>query len=117
MITLSCANDIALFNIIFVRFSVNNIFTIEVLIGSYFRSWKKDVEFAIKMVVADSTMTTPKPVDITTISTDVENQANVLWMKSNILCYLTIKGSILEHLLCGLSETTIPKGPLDAWML
>ncbi|KAF2309698.1 hypothetical protein GH714_004652 [Hevea brasiliensis] len=83
--------------------------TIEILIGSNYKAWKRDVELAMELVDIDLAMVTPKPVDLANASSATEKQVHIAWYKSNRMCYLTIKKSIPEHLLSGLLETTIAK--------
>ena len=103
------------FHFFSVTFSVNNnTVTIETLIGSNYKSWKKDVELAMELADIDLAMVTPRPDDLTDESTDVEKEIYKTWYKLNRMCYLTIKRSIPEHLLSGLPATTIAKDFLDA---
>ncbi|XP_057995004.1 uncharacterized protein LOC110672162 [Hevea brasiliensis] len=83
--------------------------TIEILTGSNYKAWKRDVELAMELVDIDLAMVTPKPVDLANASSATEKQVHIAWYKSNRMCYLTIKKSIPEHLLSGLLETTIAK--------
>ncbi|XP_021675589.2 uncharacterized protein LOC110661305 [Hevea brasiliensis] len=66
--------------------------TIEILTGSNFKTWKRDVKLAMELVNVNLAMVTPKSTDLTDASSDTEKQV-----------------SILEHLLSGLLETTIAK--------
>ncbi|KAF2309707.1 hypothetical protein GH714_004763 [Hevea brasiliensis] len=83
--------------------------TVEILIGSNYKAWKRDVELAMELVDVDLAMVTPKPVDLANASSATEKQVHTAWHKSNRMCYLTLKRSIPEHLLSGLLETTIAK--------
>ena len=84
------------------------------LTGSNFKVWKRDVLLAMELADIDLAMTTPKPAEINSSSTDTDKQLHTAWHKSNRLCYLTLKRSIPEHLLSGLQETSIAKDFLTA---
>ena len=49
--------------------------TIEVLTGSNFNKWKKDVEFVLEMENVDLAITTPKPNALTDESSEDEKRA------------------------------------------
>ena len=101
--------------IFLVTFSVNNnTVIIETLTSSNYKSWKKDMELAIELADIDLAMVTPRPDDLTDESTNIKKELYKIWYKLNRMCYLTIKRSILKHLLSGLPATTIAKDFLDA---
>ncbi|GAV57757.1 hypothetical protein CFOL_v3_01293 [Cephalotus follicularis] len=86
-----------------ITFSVNNnTVTIEVLTGSNFKKWKEDIEFAMEMADVDISLVTDKPWDLTATSTEDDKSVHVVWMKSNRICLLSIRRSILDHLKSGL---------------
>ncbi|GAV82824.1 UBN2 domain-containing protein, partial [Cephalotus follicularis] len=86
-----------------VTFSVNNnMITIEVLTGSNFKKWKEDIEFAMKIADVDLSLVTDKPEELTITSTDDEKLVHAVWMKSNRICLLSMRRSILDHLKSGL---------------
>ncbi|GAV85333.1 UBN2 domain-containing protein [Cephalotus follicularis] len=86
-----------------VTFSVNNnMVTIEVLTKSNFKKWKEDIEFAMEMADVDLSLVTDKPGELTVASTDNEKLVNAAWMKSNRICLLFMRRSILDHLKSGL---------------
>ncbi|GAV58302.1 UBN2 domain-containing protein [Cephalotus follicularis] len=75
--------------------------TIEVLIGSNFKKWKEYIEFAMEMVDVDLSLVTDKPGDLTVASTDDEKLVHAAWMKSNRICLLSMRRSILDYLKSG----------------
>ncbi|GAV80686.1 UBN2 domain-containing protein, partial [Cephalotus follicularis] len=80
----------------------NNMVTIEVLIGSNFKKWKEDLEFAMEIEAVDLSLVTDKPEDLTVTTTDDEKLVHATWMKSNRICLLSMRRSILDHLKSGL---------------
>ncbi|GAV58826.1 UBN2 domain-containing protein [Cephalotus follicularis] len=98
-----------------VTFSVNNnMVTIEVLTGSNFKKWKEDIEFAMEMANADISLVTDKPRDLTFASTEDEKLVHAVWMKSNRICLLSMRRSILDHLKSGLPTDCIAKELMTA---
>ncbi|GAV78067.1 UBN2 domain-containing protein, partial [Cephalotus follicularis] len=72
------------------------------LTGSNFKKWKEDIEFAMEMADVDLSLVTDKPGDLTVTSTNDEKLVHVAWMKSNRICLLSMRRSILDHLKSGL---------------
>ncbi|GAV76939.1 hypothetical protein CFOL_v3_20412 [Cephalotus follicularis] len=72
--------------------------TIEVLSGLNFKKWKEDIKFAMEMAEVDLSLVTDKPGDLTITSTDDEKLVHAAWMKSNRICLLSMRRSILDHL-------------------
>ncbi|GAV57263.1 UBN2 domain-containing protein, partial [Cephalotus follicularis] len=80
----------------------NNTVTIEVLTGSNFKKWKEDIEFAMEMADVHILLVTDKPGELTITSTNDEKLVHAAWMKSNRICLLSMRRSILDHLKSGL---------------
>ncbi|GAV57656.1 UBN2 domain-containing protein [Cephalotus follicularis] len=98
-----------------VTFSVNNnMITIEVLTGSNFKKWKEDIEFAIEMADVDLSLVSDKPGDLTVSSTEDEKLVHVAWMKSNRICLLSMRRSILDHMKSGLPTDCTAKELMTA---
>ncbi|GAV81795.1 UBN2 domain-containing protein, partial [Cephalotus follicularis] len=98
-----------------VTFSVNNnMVTIEVLTGSNFKKWKEDIEFTMEMADVDLSLVTDKPGDLTVASTDDEKLVHAAWMKSNRICLLSMRRSILDHLKSGLPTDCTAKELMTA---
>ncbi|GAV81243.1 UBN2 domain-containing protein [Cephalotus follicularis] len=76
--------------------------SIEVLSRSNFKKWKEDIEFAMEMVYVDLSLVMDKPGDLTATSTKDEKSLYAVWMKSNRICLLSMRSSILDHLKIGL---------------
>ncbi|GAV86450.1 hypothetical protein CFOL_v3_29880, partial [Cephalotus follicularis] len=86
-----------------VTFSVNNnMVTIEVLTGSNFKKWKEDIEFTMKMADVDLSLVTDKAGELIVASTDDEKLVHAAWIKSNCICLLSMRRSILDHLKSGI---------------
>ncbi|GAV71050.1 hypothetical protein CFOL_v3_14544 [Cephalotus follicularis] len=86
-----------------VTFSVNNnMVTIEVLTGSNFKKWKEDIDFAMEMADVDLSLVSDKPRDFIVASTEDEKLVQAAWMKSNHICLLSMRRSILDHLKSGM---------------
>ncbi|GAV68207.1 UBN2 domain-containing protein [Cephalotus follicularis] len=88
--------------------------TIEVLTGSNFKKWKEDIEFAIAMADVDLFLVTDKPGDLTATSIKDEKSVHAIWMKSNRICLLSMRGSILDHLKSGLPTDCTTKELITA---
>ncbi|GAV62998.1 UBN2 domain-containing protein [Cephalotus follicularis] len=88
--------------------------TIEVLTGSNFKKWKEDIEFAMEMADVDLSLVTDKPGDLTVASTDDEKLVHAAWMKSNRICLLSMRRSILDHLKSGLPTDCTSKELMTA---
>ncbi|GAV70702.1 UBN2 domain-containing protein [Cephalotus follicularis] len=98
-----------------VTFSVNNnMVTIEVLTGSNFKKWKEDIEFAMEVADVDLSLVTDKPGDLTVASTDDEKLVHADWIKSNRICLLSMRRSILDHLKSGLPTDCTAKELMTA---
>ncbi|GAV64861.1 UBN2 domain-containing protein [Cephalotus follicularis] len=86
-----------------VTFSVNNnMVNIEVLTGSNFKKWKEDIKFSMEMTDVDFSLVTNKLENLTVTSTDDEKSVHASWMKSNHICLLSMRRSILDHLKSGM---------------
>ncbi|GAV66974.1 UBN2 domain-containing protein [Cephalotus follicularis] len=88
--------------------------TIEVLTGSNFKKWKEDIEFAMEMTDVDLSLVTDKPGDLTTTSTEDEKSVHAVWMKSNPICLLSMRMSILDHLKSGMPTDCTAKELMTA---
>ncbi|GAV90464.1 UBN2 domain-containing protein [Cephalotus follicularis] len=88
--------------------------TIEVLTGSNFKKWKEDIEFAMEMTDVDLSLVTDKPGELTVASTDDEKLVYAAWMKSNRICILSMRRSILDHLKSGLPTDCTAKELMTA---
>ena len=80
--------------------------TIEILIGNNYKEWKKQIDFALGIADINMALREVKPADLTDISTAAEKDYFAKWERSNPLSLLAIRGTILEHLMSGLPETT-----------
>ncbi|GAV68430.1 hypothetical protein CFOL_v3_11933 [Cephalotus follicularis] len=83
--------------------------TIEVLTGSNFKKWKEDIKFAMEMADVDISLVTDKPGDLTVTSIEDEKSVHAVWMKSNRICLLSMRRSILDHLKSGMPTDCIAK--------
>ncbi|GAV64587.1 hypothetical protein CFOL_v3_08105, partial [Cephalotus follicularis] len=62
----------------------------------------------------DLSLGTDKPGELTITSTDDEKLVHVAWMKSNRICLLSMRRSILDHLKIGLPTDCIAKELMTA---
>ncbi|GAV65582.1 UBN2 domain-containing protein [Cephalotus follicularis] len=92
----------------------NNMVSIEVMTGSNYKKWKEDIEFAMEMVDVDLSLVTDKPGDLTAASTEDEKSVHIVWMKSNRICLLSVRRSILDHLKSGLPTDCTAKELMTA---
>ncbi|XP_062085592.1 uncharacterized protein LOC133791691 [Humulus lupulus] len=93
-----------------VSFSVNNNYSsIQILTGSNYKKWKRDVDFSLGIMDLDLCMREDQPAALTDASTTAQQTLHVQLEKSNRLSLIDMKRSIPEHLLSGLLETTNAK--------
>ncbi|GAV63058.1 hypothetical protein CFOL_v3_06580 [Cephalotus follicularis] len=98
-----------------VTFSVNNnMVTIEVLTRSNFKKWKEDIEFTMEMTDVDLSLVMDKHGDLTITSTEDEKIVHASWMKSNRICLLSMRRSILDHLKSGMPTDCTAKKLMSA---
>ncbi|GAV92399.1 UBN2 domain-containing protein [Cephalotus follicularis] len=88
--------------------------TIEVLTRSNFKKWKEDIEFAMEMADVDLSLVTDKPEELTVTSTGDEKFVYAAWMKSNRICLLSMRRSILDYLKSGLPTDCTAKELMTA---
>ncbi|XP_039165184.1 uncharacterized protein LOC120291600 [Eucalyptus grandis] len=82
-----------------VTFAVNNNnATVEMLIGSNFKRWKQDIEFALGIVDMDLALREDEPARPNDQSTADQKAHYARWEKSNRLSLIAMKRSIAEHL-------------------
>ena len=79
---------------------------IEILTGNNYKEWKKQIDFALGIVDINMALREAKLVDLTDTSTVAEKDYFTKWEQSNRLSLLAIRGTIPEHLMSGLPETT-----------
>lgn len=60
--------------------------TMKLLIGSNFKKWKEDVEFALEIANMNLAMISNKLADLVATSTNNENKAYAAIGKSQIVC-------------------------------
>ena len=87
----------------------NNNATIEILSGSNYKRWRSDIEFVLGMMDLDMALCEdelPKP---TNESTEAMRAHYAKWERSNRLSLISIKRSIVEHLLGGIPESNNAK--------
>ncbi|XP_062089379.1 uncharacterized protein LOC133795923 [Humulus lupulus] len=90
-----------------ISFSVNNNnASIQILTGSNYKKWKRDVDFSLGIMDWDLCMREDQP---TALTDTAQRTFHAQWEKSNHLSLIAMKRSILEHLLSGLPETTNAK--------
>ena len=80
--------------------------TIEILIGNNYKEWKKQIDFALGIADINMALREVKPAGLIDTSTAAEKDYFAKWERSNRLSLLAIRGTILEHLMSGLPETT-----------
>ena len=81
--------------------------TIEILTGNNYKEWKKQIDFDLGITDINMALREVKPTDLTDTSTAVEKDYFAKWERSNRLSLLAIQGTIPEHLITGLPETTV----------
>ncbi|XP_062114360.1 uncharacterized protein LOC133825436 [Humulus lupulus] len=90
-----------------VSFSVNNSnASIQILTGSNYKKWKRDVDFSLGIMDLDLCMHEDQPAALIDASTTAQRTLHAQWEKSNRLSLIAMKKLIPEHLLSGLPENT-----------
>ncbi|XP_059302018.1 uncharacterized protein LOC132053945 [Lycium ferocissimum] len=89
-------------------------FEIEILTGSNYKKWKRDVDFAFELVEIDMVIVKDAPTEPTEESNDEEKNEYAKWERLNRLCLKALKRSIAEHLLGSLLETNSSKEFFEA---
>lgn len=85
----------------------------EILNGSNFKKWKKDLEFSLGIDDLDMTLRETKPM-INDQSTPEQKEKLAKWERSDRLSLCAIKRTISEHLISGLLEKENAKEYLTA---
>ena len=80
--------------------------TIEILTDNNYTEWKKHIDFALGIADINIALREAKPADLTDTSTATEKYYFAKWERSNRLSLVAIRGTIPEHLMSGLLETT-----------
>ncbi|XP_062080976.1 uncharacterized protein LOC133785776 [Humulus lupulus] len=94
----------------FVSFSMNNNnASIQILTGSNYKKWKRDVDFSLEIMDLDLCMREDQPGAPTNASTVAQRNLHAQWEKSNRLNIIAMKRSSPKHLLSGLPKTTNAK--------
>ena len=92
----------------------NNNATIEILSGLNYKRWRSNIEYTLRMMDLDMTLSedeSPKPTDE---STEAERAHYGKWERLNLLSLISIKRSIAKHLLGGIPESNNAK---EFWLL
>nr|CAN60060.1 hypothetical protein VITISV_038796 [Vitis vinifera] len=93
-----------------ISFAVNNNnATIEILSGSNYKRWRSDIEFVLGMMDLDMTLREDEPPNPTNESTEAMRAHYAKWEISNRLSLISIKRSIVDHLLGGIPESNNAK--------
>ncbi|RVW65224.1 Retrovirus-related Pol polyprotein from transposon TNT 1-94 [Vitis vinifera] len=87
----------------------NNNATIEILSGSNYKRWRSDIEFVLGMMDLDMTLREDEPPKPTNKSTEAMRAHYAKWERSNRLSLISIKRSIVEHLLGGIPKSNNAK--------
>ena len=87
----------------------NNNATIEILSGSNYKRWRSDIEFVLGMMDLDMTLREDEPPKPTNESIEAMRAHYAKWERSNHLSLISIKRSIVEHLLGGIPESNNAK--------
>ena len=80
--------------------------TIKILTDNNYKEWKKQIDFALGIADINMALREAKPANLTNTSTAAEKDYFAKWERSNRLSLLAIRGTIFEHLMSGLPETT-----------
>ena len=83
----------------------NNNATIEILCESNYKRWRSDIEYTLGMMDLDMTLREDEPPKPTDESTEAERAHYAKWERSNRLSHISIKRSIVEHLLGGINKS------------
>jgi hypothetical protein len=92
----------------------NNASTIEILDGSNFKRWKRDLEFAMGCANLDLSLSKDMPTEPADGTSTEEKESYEKWMHSNKMCMLAIKKTVPEHMLTGLPQTDSAKSLVAA---
>ena len=87
----------------------NNNATIEILSGSNYKRWRSDIEFDLGMMDLDMALCEDEPLKPTNESTEAMRAHYAKWERLNRLSLISIKRSIVEHLLGGISKSNNAK--------
>ncbi|RVW58556.1 Retrovirus-related Pol polyprotein from transposon TNT 1-94 [Vitis vinifera] len=87
----------------------NNNATIEILSGSNYKRWRSDIEFVLRMMDLDMALCEDEPPKPTNESTEAMRAHYAKWERSNHLSLISIKRSIVKHLLGGIPESNNAK--------
>ena len=87
----------------------NNNTTIEIPSGLNNKKWRSDIEFVLGMMDLDMTLREDEPPKPTNESIEAMRAHYAKWVRSNCLSLISIKRSIVEHLLRGIPESNNDK--------
>ena len=87
----------------------NNNATIEILSGSTYKRWRLDIEFVLGIMDLDMALHEDEPPKPTNESTEAMRAHYVKWERLNCLSLISIKRSIVEHLLGRISKSNNAK--------
>ncbi|KAL0375532.1 UNVERIFIED_CONTAM: hypothetical protein Scaly_0670800 [Sesamum calycinum] len=82
-----------------------NVNTIPMLNGSNFKSWKENLEIVHGVMDLDLALTEDSPLALTDKSTSEQKREKERWEKSNRMCVMSRKKSIIETFRGTISET------------
>ncbi|XP_062102970.1 uncharacterized protein LOC133813959 [Humulus lupulus] len=88
---------------------MSNSASIQILTGSNYKTWKRDVDFSLGIMDLDLCMREYQPAALTDWSTTAQRTLHAQWEKSNRLSLIAMKRLIPENILSGLPETTNAK--------
>ncbi|XP_016652698.1 PREDICTED: uncharacterized protein LOC107882021 [Prunus mume] len=87
--------------------------SIELLTGSNFKKWKRDLEIVLGLLDHDLALREEKP-EVTANSNAAQKQKLERWEKSNRICLLVMRKSITETICGGITESENAKDFLEA---
>ncbi|KAL0382988.1 UNVERIFIED_CONTAM: hypothetical protein Scaly_0586100 [Sesamum calycinum] len=86
-----------------------NINTIPMLNGSNFKSWKENLEIVLEVMDLDLALRKDSPLALTDKNTFEQKREKERWKKSNRMCVMIMKKSILKAFRGTMSETLTKK--------
>ena len=87
----------------------NNNATNEILSGLNDKRWRSDIEYTLGIMDLDMTLCEDEPPKPTDEGTEAKRAHYVKWERSNRLSLISIKRSIVQHLLGGIPESNNTK--------
>ena len=83
----------------------NNNATIEIFSGLNYKIWRLDIGYTLGMMDLDMALREYEPLKPTDEGTEAERARYAKWERSNRLSLISIKRSIIEHLLRGIPKS------------